>query len=131
MKKREKDKHEFYYYLRDDNHNPIGTVCIKKKDGEIARGLTILNSNDRIDKKEGRRWARKYVDKALGTKMTGLPISREEVVEKLDRLYEHNSQLPITETENRFILTYKSVFEPILTSYEYRLLTKGGKNELS
>ena len=129
--KNNKVKDEYYYYLRDKNHHPIATVCIKEKDGYIARGLTILNSSDKIDKKEGRKWSRKYADRALGTRATGLPIAREEAVEKLYKLYEHNSLLPVMATEHRFILTYKSVFEPILTSYEYKLLTRGDKNELS
>ena len=129
MKKKMKD--EYYYFLRDKSNNPIITICIKMKDGDIARGLTILNSCDKISKKEGRRWARKYADKALGTKRTDLPIKKEETLNKLRMVYEYNNQLPVIFTENKTICSHKSVFDPILTSYEYRLLTKGDKNELS
>jgi len=129
--KNNKIKDEYYFYLRDRNHHPIITVCIKRKDGEIARGLSILNSSDKIDKGEGRRWARRYADKALGTKCTNYPIQKTEALQVLERVYEYGSLYPIVETENAFICNHKSVYDPMLTLYEYRLLTKGDKNELS
>ena len=129
--KRNRLKDEYYYYLRDKNNYPIITICLKKKNNNIARGLSILNSSDRIDKKEGRKWARRYADKALGRRKTDLPIRRKEVLEKLNEVYEYNNTLPIIATENKMICEYKSVFEPVLTNYEYKLLTKEDKNELS
>ena len=127
--KNNKVRDEYYFYLRDRNHHPTVTVCIKRKGEEIARGLSILNPSDRINKKEGRKYARKYADKALGTKRTNYPIQKTEVLQLLERVYEYGSPHPIMETGNSFICEYKSVYDPVLTSYEYKLLTRERKGD--
>uniref|UniRef100_A0A6M3JTG8 Uncharacterized protein n=1 Tax=viral metagenome TaxID=1070528 RepID=A0A6M3JTG8_9ZZZZ len=119
-------KNEFYYYLRNGGHHPVVTVCLIKDDGgNIGRGVTIWkDTEDKLSKKEGRRWARKYAKKALGTRQTDLPISKDEVQDIIKNVYEYKHIDPVSVTENKHIIVHKSVFNPKLTAYEDKLLKK-------
>lgn len=84
---------EVYYYLRGkakgpapkrmrkekQNGPPLVTVCLSQlPDGTVCQGVAICSPRDIPNKKEGRRIARNYMLKALGTKKTGDPVQRDE-----------------------------------------------------
>jgi len=98
---------EYYYYCRDEENTPVITVCLLEnlETGEIGKGITIRSINDQAVKKIGRKIAFKRAMKAHLSRMTQLPILREEAT---------------LETEEE----YKSIFNPVLTDFERMLMRK-------
>lgn len=111
----------YYYYYRNENRAPIITVCLIKDGDNVARGVTIRSPLDILRKSEGRRWARKYAKRALGTKTSSEPIGRQEVLEivatALDPEMNH-----VIRTKDAHIFDFKSVYNPQLTAFEKRLI---------
>lgn len=87
---------EVYYYLRgrargpapkgmkkeQQNGPPLITVCLSQlPDDTICQGVAICGSKDAPSKKEGRRIARNYMLKAVGTKKSSSYVRRGEADE--------------------------------------------------
>jgi len=53
-----------YYYLRDKQYLPVVTVCLLKRDGlyagGVSKGIAICSVFDNPDKKSGRHAKRGY-----------------------------------------------------------------------
>ena len=111
----------YYYYYRNDKRAPIISVCLIKEGDEIARGVTVRSSLDILRKKEGRRWARKYAKRALGSKRSSEPINRPEVLDVISTALDPDKN-HVIRTKDAHIFDYKSAYEPILTTFEQRLL---------
>ena len=99
-----------FYYLRDKNNAPVITVCLLVVDGfrEIARGVSICSKDDQPNKKIGRKIALARARKAMGIKSNTSVIRKIPFIDGL-------SDITIG-------LNFKSVYMPILTKFERRLV---------
>lgn len=100
-----------FYYFRDDNNHPIVTVCVMKYKENIARGISICNAKDNIDKKIGRRLAKRRAISAIYYKKTRLKIRKLDVLQTLFDLDDFDEWI-----------FFKSDYNPELTEFESRLL---------
>ena len=76
---------ELFYYIRDDLKRPVITVCLKKEDDRLARGIAICSVLDVPNKKIGRAIASGRATKALKHNDIGNPIASDKA---LGSLYE-------------------------------------------
>lgn len=111
---------EKYYYLRDKERKPLITVCLLYVSGHIARGVAICSPSDNPEKREGRRIAFKKAEKAFLEKTQTEPVIREEPIEVINRVT--NPYGPHRFSPYLDMLSYKSVFNPILIDHEKRML---------
>ncbi len=114
-----KDVH--FYYFRNENRTPIITVCLLNKEDQVARGIAICAPKDNFSKSMGRMFARNRAIKALLTKKTSDPVFRDEAIYNIDSEFDlvhyYNDDIDsVTE--------FKSMFNPVLTDFEKRLLRK-------
>ena len=104
-----------FYYIRDEEERPIITVCIYKNIflGTVSKGTAICSEQDIPNKKIGRAIAGGRAKKAaLNLGSSGL-VKRNDVA---DELHAHFS-MPMGRI-------YKSCFNPELTEYEEKLISK-------
>jgi len=78
-----------FYYLRDKNRQIFGGACLKLVDGVWCRGISLWSTNDKFDRNESRRQARKRLMRAAFTKKDDLPVnaSAHESAKKLMENY--------------------------------------------
>ena len=105
-----------FYYLRDCNNRPIVTVCLMRKKGNYARGVSICSLKDNPNKKTGRNIAKGMATKALKRKMNSEMMARAEVWAVLEDFLTPDDW-GLVESWN-----YKSCFNPGLTEYEGHIL---------
>jgi hypothetical protein len=108
-----------YYYFRDFRNRPWITVCLlwNIKDGKPyieGRGLSICSIRDNLCKETGRNLALERAALAIICK-----DDSEEITEFRDSVQDTIllCDLPIE-------IVYKSEYEPELTDYENRLISK-------
>ena len=115
---------EYYYYCRSaEGNKPVITVCLLVEGSEIARGISICSPNDVIEKKEGRKYARKYAMKALYSKQSTGVIKNPKVMDIIDNIVGPNYNILFRgifypDCNN----IYKSDYIPELTPYEIKLI---------
>jgi len=69
------NKDTYFYYLRDDNRQIFGGVCLKKVDGVWCRGISLWSDKGQLDKKAIKKWARSRLVKAVMTKEDDFPVN--------------------------------------------------------
>ena len=114
----------FYYYIKTTDNHPRITICIVADDtGSVSRGISICSMSETPVKAEGKKIARKRAIKAFyagkyDKDMDKTSFSREESLEVLRKisLEEYLISSPI--------LFYHGEFNPILTTYEIKILSK-------
>lgn len=97
---------EYYYYLRDERHRPVITVCLIKRDNIFGRGVSFCSMLDQPSKRVGKAIAKIRALHALQTKTCSL----------------ETAFLPF-----KF---YKSHFQPEMSDYEEKM-TKTKKKRQS
>ncbi|GAG90792.1 unnamed protein product, partial [marine sediment metagenome] len=68
--------HPIYYYIRDEDHHPIVTVCLLKNNGDISRGVAVCSKQESPHKAYGRALAFKRAKKAIKAQKDMLMIVR-------------------------------------------------------
>jgi len=104
---------EHYYYIRDDVHRPIITVCLIKLGKHVAKGVAICSDKDNPCKKTGRAIAKGRANKAMFNEMNCSEINRYNL-----------SSVENAADETEVDAYYKALFNPTLTEFEQKLLKK-------
>jgi hypothetical protein len=79
---------EVYYYIRDKQNHPRGTVCIAKCDdtNELVKGLALCSMSEMPIKAFGRKEARRNAIIAANRKRNSCYIKRDEAHDVLSRI---------------------------------------------
>ena len=107
-----------FYYARNEQKHPIVTVCllVLKEEGEepvVSRGVSICSPIEGVRKPEGRKRALKRAMHAVYTQCeSDYLICRNEAIDQIDS------------TELDPLITYKSTYDCVLTTFEMQLLEK-------
>ena len=101
-----------YYYFRDKQNKPRITVRLIKIGNQIARGIAICSALDNPCKQMGRNIAKGRAHKAMLLKKNDCPINRSPAPLLLEPFWTGKLGL------------YKSVYNPILTKFESKLLER-------
>jgi hypothetical protein len=97
------------------------------KDGNIGRGKAICSPNDNPCKKEGRKYARDYALRALGTKSTSMPVTNKKALDIVGKL-PLDDYIVLFFNKQRLLDVYKSEYNPVLSNPEKKLLFGKEKN---
>lgn len=82
-------KNQAFYYIKDNLNRPRITVCLAQDHvGNIAKGISICSITEPVVKKEGRKHALHYAQRALKKLKCDLPILRDEAYEALSQFDE-------------------------------------------
>jgi len=91
---------ERYYYLRDEKNRPMTTICLMERNGIITKGVALCSEKDIPCKKVGRKIAKERAKHAM--------------LELKDSC--------ITKRKESRAFSFKSVYMPVLTEYEDKIL---------
>lgn len=118
---------DLYYYLRDKMGRPVVTVCLLVEGDKIARGVAICSEKDMPEKRKGRGIALERAMYAMvrlqrtcvieGVRAADLRIKRGDV----KRVLSSSEELMLTPWT---VLTYKAIFNPVLTDMEHDIIAK-------
>jgi hypothetical protein len=98
-------KNQAFYYLKDNFDRPRITVCLAQDHaGNIAKGISICSVTEPVVKKEGRKHALHYAQRALKLLKCDYFISRDEAYKALEEFDEEFA----TKNTNG----WKAYFEP-------------------
>jgi len=119
-----------YYYIRAEDRRPIITVCLIIQNSQIStnrisRGVTICSSLDHPCKKTGRNIAFGRAIQALIHKTSAGPIKSDNAYNvMLDTGFKDS-------VDHMFVIapnSYKSAYNPELSIWEQKLISKLEKN---
>ena len=115
-----------FYYIRDIERKPIITVCLKKIDDMIGKGIAICSKNDNPQKEIGREWSEYYADLALDRKTDSEYTTKESALQTvrkaLDAMtYELNTATGGYEDDGLEEVCL-SLYNPLLSSREKKML---------
>ena len=117
-KKLEIKKTMFYYYENEITLAKVTVCFLLESDGDIARGISILNNRmDQDDVEDGNNQARLYAMKALRGKIEDVPkLKRKEAIDAIldtDCPFIVHSELNPTLTlpERKILFGYKKLFK--------------------
>lgn len=116
-----------FYYIRDNENNPVVTVCIMKNGSKVSRGITVCSPADNFDKLIGRTRADIRARMALEKKGNALALSLSapliaalrQISASFNDVTILISQLFLSRDRTGF---YSGVFNPVLTDFEKRVL---------
>ena len=103
---------EVYYYIRDAENHPRGTVCIARCDdtGDLVKGLALCSMSEMPVKKTGRQTARRMAIIAANRKRNSNEIERDEAIQVLAQL-------------DMFDWTHRSIYRTMAeTDFEQKLI---------
>lgn len=113
----------FYYYLRNENRQPFGCVCIGiDEDLKYSRGISLCSANDKFIKKFARKSSRSRCVNAMKTKGCYHKINYDNVFLLSNRFD------PIKKLKNLkiipppFLFKFKGEYNVNLTPFEYEIV---------
>jgi hypothetical protein len=117
---KEKFVKPYFYYVRDALKRPVITVCLMHAMGIWVRGVAICSEKDQAVKRTGRLKAFDRAQSALLNQINSEPIQRR------NQYIKQSEPSGITDFFlNTFSseggITYKSMYNPILTAFEKKL----------
>jgi len=107
----------YFYYLRCEDRQIFGGVCLKKVDGVWCRGISLWSGKDKFDRNASKRQARSRLMRAIKTKQDDFPVN-PEAYEPSYKLYRYYTQLFYNFLEH--ITAHKSKYDAKLTDTEKR-----------
>ena len=113
---------EVIYYFRDYLKRPLITVCLlKDEDGNVARGVSICSPRDNPSKAEGRMLAVGRAYKAMWSRCSKSPMTRQEVIHIALNVVNWLKDFSPSKEGN---LGYKINYNPTLSEFEEKLLAE-------
>ena len=100
-----------YYYYRNEEKQPLITVCLLKLNNEIGKGVAICSNKDFPYKKKGRQIAYARAMKAIGTKKNNDTISMKRARDIIEMAQAFTPKL-----------IFKSEYNPTLSILEQKLI---------
>jgi hypothetical protein len=108
----------YYYYIRDKQRRPLVTVCLIQGERGIGKGVAICSLEDLPVKKVGKRIAKDRALKAYWEERTS-DYTKKQIPMMLANM-DYKDRTYVTSEP-------KIWFNPILTKFEIKIITEGGK----